>query len=92
MDKIRIGVIGAGHLGSLHAKVYSSIEKKGGISLIGVCDVRKEAAKKTAKKYNTAYFTDYHDMLDKIDAVSIVVPTILHYSIAKIFLRPASTF
>jgi predicted dehydrogenase len=87
MEKIRIGVIGTGHLGALHAKVYSSIEKKSGISFVGVCDVKKEVAKKTAKKYNTAYFTDYHDMMDKVDAVSIVVPTILHYSIAKNFLE-----
>jgi predicted dehydrogenase len=83
MEKIRVGVIGTGHLGSRHAKVYSSIAKKSGIEFVGVCDVKKDIAKQTAKKYNTAYFTDYHDMMDKVDAISIVVPTNHHYQIAK---------
>ena len=87
MDKIRVGVIGTGHLGSRHAKVYSSIEKKAGIEFVGVCDIKKDAAKSTAKKYNTAYFTDYNDMLDKVDAVSIVVPTNQHYQIGKDLLE-----
>jgi predicted dehydrogenase len=86
MEKLRIGVIGTGHLGSLHAKVYSSLEKKAEISLVGVCDIKKDAAKKIAKKYSTDYFTDYHDLLDNVDAVSIVVPTSLHYPIGKDFL------
>ncbi|MGD2278523.1 MAG: Gfo/Idh/MocA family oxidoreductase [Candidatus Omnitrophota bacterium] len=87
MEKLRIGVIGTGHLGSLHAKVYSLIAKKGGISLVGVCDVRKDLAKQVAKKYSTKHYTDYHDMLDEVDAVSIVVPTSLHYTIGKDFLN-----
>ncbi|MFQ5952343.1 MAG: Gfo/Idh/MocA family oxidoreductase [Candidatus Omnitrophota bacterium] len=87
MEKLRVGVVGTGHLGSLHARVYSSLEKKAGISLTGICDIRKDVAKKIARKYNTKYFTDYHDMLDKVDAVSIVVPTSLHHSIGKDFLN-----
>ncbi len=87
MDKLRVAVVGAGHLGSLHAKVYSAIKKKCGISLIGVCDINKKAAKEIARKYNTDYFVDYHDLLDKTDAVSIVVPTIHHHKVAKDFLK-----
>lgn len=86
MDKLRIAVIGTGHLGSLHAKIYSLIEKRSGISLVGVCDIDKKAAKEVAKRYNTAYYEDYNDLLDKVDAVSIVVPTSLHYMVAKVFL------
>ncbi len=87
MDTLRIGVIGAGHLGSRHAKVYSTIEKSAGISLVGVCDTKKDVAKEIAKKYNTDYFANYHDLLDKVDAVSIVVPTSLHHMVAKDFLN-----
>ena len=69
MDNLRIGVIGTGHLGSLHAKVYSLLEKNWDISLAGVCDTRKSVVEEIAKKYNTAPFTNYHDLLGKIDAV-----------------------
>jgi len=87
MGKLRIAVIGAGHLGSLHAKVYSLLERRSRISFVGVCDVKKDVAKEVAKRYNTDYFTNYHDLLDKVDAVSIVVPTSLHYDVAKDFLK-----
>lgn len=90
MDKkIRIAVIGAGHLGSLHAKIYSTIstKKKYNISLVGICDVSPEIAQEVAKRYNTEAFTDHRSLLDKVDAVSIVVPTVLHYEVAKDFLK-----
>lgn len=84
--QLRIAVIGAGHLGSLHTKIYSIIKKRCGVSLFGVCDIRKKIAKEIAKKYHTRYFTDYHDLIGKVDAVSIVVPTISHHLVAKDFL------
>ncbi|MFH1394776.1 MAG: Gfo/Idh/MocA family oxidoreductase [Candidatus Omnitrophota bacterium] len=46
----------------------------------------KNVAKEVARKYSTDYFTDYHELLDKVDAVSIVVPTSAHYTVAKDFL------
>ena len=89
MDVINVAVIGTGHLGSFHAKVYSALEKKGLVKLVTVCDVNKRAAKETAKKFNTSYCLDYHALLDKdkIQAVSIVVPTFLHHTVAKDFLK-----
>ncbi|MFH1846539.1 MAG: Gfo/Idh/MocA family oxidoreductase [Candidatus Omnitrophota bacterium] len=87
MNNLRVGVIGTGHLGSFHTKTYAALAKKCKIDLVGVCDTRKKAAKETAKKYNTLYFTNYHDLIGKIDAVSIVVPTSLHYEVAKDFLK-----
>lgn len=86
MEKLRIAVVGTGHLGSLHAKIYSALKKKHNISLTGVCDLSKKTAKEIAKRYDTDYFTDYRDLFDRVDAVSIVVPTNLHYAIAKDFL------
>ena len=84
MDKLYIAVIGTGHLGSRHAKVYSALKK---VNLVGVCDINEEKGKKTAKKYHTAYYADYHDLFDKVQAVSIVVPTFMHHKIAKDFLN-----
>ena len=87
METLRVGVVGAGHLGSRHAKVYSSIERTSGISLAGVCDVNEELAREVALKYNTPLFSDYNDLIGKVDAVSIVVPTSLHHRVARDLLR-----
>jgi len=87
LEKLRIGVVGAGHLGSFHTKVYAALKHKLAIDLVGVADIVKSSAKEVARKYNTNYFTNYHDLMDKVDAVSIVVPTSLHYMVAKDFLK-----
>ena len=86
MGKLRVAVIGTGHLGSLHAKIYHMIEKRSNFSLVGVCDTDKKTAQEIAHKYNTAHYFDHRDLLDKVDAVSIVVPTCAHYDVAKDFL------
>ena len=87
MDKLRIAVVGVGHLGAFHAKIYAALKKRSGISLVGVCDVKKEIAKEVAKRYNTDHSSDYRDLIGKVDAVSIVVPTIFHHMVAKDFLK-----
>ncbi len=84
MDKVRIGVIGVGHLGSIHAKVYSHLDN---VKLVGICDCNLERALEIGKKLRAASYSDYEDLFDKVDAVSIVVPTSLHYNIAKDFLN-----
>lgn len=87
MSKLRFAVIGTGHLGSFHARVYSTIKDKTGIDFVGVCDINEKVAREAARKYNTRHFTDYHALIDKVDAVSIVVPTFLHHKIARDFLK-----
>jgi len=84
MRKIRLAVIGNGYLGSKHTKTYTQLKDR--IDLIGVCDCKKEKAINTAKQYKTTAFFNYHDLLDKVEAASICVPTNLHYKIAKDFL------
>lgn len=84
MDKVRVGVIGAGRLGSFHTKVYSRLDN---VKLVGVCDCNLERAIEIGKKYKTASYSDYEDLFDKVDAASIAVPTSLHYNIAKDFLN-----
>ncbi len=83
MEKIRAGVVGTGHLGSCHVKVYSQMK---GVKLSGVCDCNFERVKEVGKKYKTTYYADYEELFGKVDAVSIAVPTSLHYNIAKGFL------
>ncbi|MBN1353873.1 MAG: Gfo/Idh/MocA family oxidoreductase [Candidatus Omnitrophica bacterium] len=84
MNKVNVGVVGVGYLGSLHARVYSQIKNA---NLVCVCDIDKKCAKKIAKKYRVWYFPDYRTLFDKVDAVSIVVPTSLHYFMAREFLK-----
>jgi predicted dehydrogenase len=86
MAKIRVGVVGTGHLGTFHSKVYSTIKQKTGIDFVGVCDIDEKAGKEVARRYGTRYFSNYKDLIDKVDAVSIVVPTVVHHKVAKDFI------
>jgi len=84
MKKVKVAVVGVGHLGSLHARIYSQLKS---VNLIAVCDKDKERAKEIAKLNNTKPIFDHRDILDKIEAVSIAVPTNKHYKIAKDFIQ-----
>lgn len=84
MNKIKVGIVGVGHLGAIHAKVCSNLHS---VELVGVCDCNLERALEIGKKYHTRSYADYEDLFDKVEAASIVVPTSLHYNIAKDFLN-----
>ena len=77
---IRAGVIGVGYLGRFHAQKYAALEN---VELVGVADTNKEQGEKVAEECSCEYFHDYNDLLKKVDAVSIVVPTSLHHSVGK---------
>lgn len=80
MSNIRVGVIGVGHLGFHHARVYSTLE---GAKLIGVVDSNADRATKAACEFDTAMFTDTAELLaEGVDAVSVVVPTSAHRDVA----------
>lgn len=85
MSKIRTAVIGIGHLGSRHLKVYSELTDQA--ILAGICDLNRERTLKLADHYHVPYTEDYRTLLGKIDAVNICVPTELHYETAKFFLE-----
>lgn len=77
MNKLNVAVIGIGAMGKSHARVYSDMDD---VELVAVCDVDRETAKSVSKKYKINYYGNYKEMLKKerIDAVSICVPTKLH--------------
>jgi predicted dehydrogenase len=79
MEKIKAGVIGVGHLGRHHARVYSQIPEA---QLVGIHDTDSEKAQRIAKEFDTRYFENLSDLVERIDAVSLVVPTTFHYSLA----------
>jgi len=79
-EKLRVGVIGVGHLGGFHAQKYAAIPA---VDLVGVADTDNDRANEIAKLHNTQPYTDYHKLLQDVDAVSLAVPTEKHYEIAK---------
>lgn len=87
MSKLRTAVIGVGSLGQHHARNYDEITLKGRTEFIGVCDSNETQAITIAEKYLSKPFTDWRDLLDKVDAVSIVTPTETHSEIACAFLE-----
>ena len=80
---IKIGVVGLGAMGQHHARVFSQL----GCELVGVADVNLEKAREVGGMYKTRYYSDYAELVSKVDAVSIVVPTTLHWRIAKEFIE-----
>lgn len=84
MRKIQVGVVGVGHLGNIHAKVYQKIKT---CCLSAICDINKERLDEASRQLGVRGFTDYRQLFDKVEAVSIAVSTQLHYKIASDFLK-----
>lgn len=84
MKKVRAAVVGVGYLGKFHAEKYARMDN---IELVGVVDIRKAQAEKIAGIVGTKPFFDYRDLFGRVDAVSIAVPTPLHFEIGKAFLE-----
>lgn len=83
-DKIRTAVIGAGKMGSIHAKVYSQLPDS---ELVAVVDVDARRAQNLAEKHDCLACTDCRDVIDKVDAITVATPTVTHLQLAKPFLR-----
>lgn len=77
---IRVGVIGCGFFGGLHAQKYSEAEA---VDLVGVFDVRAESAQAVAERTSTQVFDNPDTLIDLVDAVSITAPAAYHYDLAK---------
>jgi predicted dehydrogenase len=84
MTKIRTAVVGAGKMGNIHAKVYSTMPQA---QFIGVCDVDKDKSKEIADRYSCQGFTDPKQLIGRVDAVTISVPTIFHLEMAELFIK-----
>jgi len=84
-NKLNVAIIGIGHLGSRHLKVYHELSQE--VNLIGVCDVKESRTKKLADHYNVKLFSSHKELIGKVDAVNICTPTTCHFDIAKDFLE-----
>ncbi len=84
MDRIRTAVVGAGKMGAIHAKVYSQLPQS---EFVGVVDIDGAKAERLACQYGCSAYTKCSDVLGKVDAVTLSVPTISHLELAKIFIE-----
>lgn len=81
---IRIGVLGAGHLGKIHIKLLKEITA---FQLVGFYDPDEATALKVTESLGVPYFTDMQQLIDAVDAVDIVTPTLSHYDCARKALK-----
>ena len=79
-EKIKIGVVGVGHLGHHHAKHYHF---RDGTNLVGVYDTDSSRGEEIAKQYNTKFYNNLSDLMQICDGISVVTPTESHYNVAK---------
>lgn len=84
MQELRTAVVGVGYLGRFHAQKYAALP---GSRLVAVVDAREEARAAVAAELGVEALADHHELLGKVDAVSVVTHTPAHYDIAADFLR-----
>ncbi|MCC6838210.1 MAG: Gfo/Idh/MocA family oxidoreductase, partial [Bacteroidia bacterium] len=77
---IKIGVLGAGHLGKIHIRLLKEIDK---FQLVGFYDANQEAAKVVELELGVKSYASIDELLNEVDAVDIVTPTITHYDCAS---------
>ena len=79
-DKLRVGVIGVGHLGEYHVQKYKALPM---VELVGVVDTSHNRLNEIAKRYDVRPYDHHDDILGNVDAVSLAVPTEAHFDVAK---------
>jgi predicted dehydrogenase len=84
MSDLRVAVIGVGHLGKHHARILAQVP---GARLVAVVDAQPERAATAAEGTGARALTDYRELFDEVDAVTVAAPTELHHEIALPFLE-----
>jgi predicted dehydrogenase len=83
-DRLRVAVIGVGHLGRHHARILAAMDD---VDLVAVVDIVAERAAEIAASAGTRALGDSRELLDQVDAVTVAVPTELHHEISMPFLE-----
>jgi predicted dehydrogenase len=84
MSKLKIGVVGVGHIGREHARICSRLPQA---EFIGVFDLDPKTAARIAQQHDVKAFTKLEDIAAEVDAVSIATPTSTHHAIGSFFLN-----
>ncbi len=83
-DRLRVGVVGAGYLGSFHAEKYAAMD---GVDLVAIVDIDDRHARTVANRFGAGAYARPEEIHSLVDAVSIVVPTSQHHAVAGGFIR-----
>jgi len=84
---VKVAVVGVGHLGQHHARIYTELP---GVDLVAVADVAEARRREVGGRLRVPAVADYRELLRQVDAVSVAVPTLLHHQIARDFLLAGS--
>jgi len=79
-ERIKVGVIGVGHLGEYHVQKYQALPTA---DLVGIVDTDAARAQEISKRYEVPVFPHHDDLLRRVDAVSLAVPTEQHFEVAE---------
>src|SRR5690606_31353884 len=77
---LKVGVLGAGHLGKIHLRLLKQSEK---FNLVGFYDADDTNGKKVEAEFGYKFFNSIESLIDAVDVVDIVTPTLSHYECAK---------
>src|SRR5262249_43370471 len=80
----KVAVVGVGHFGTEHARVYSACA---GVELVGLGDVDAQSGRRCADRFGVDYVSSHRELIGRVDAVSIAVPTNLHHQLACEFME-----
>lgn len=86
---IKVGLVGAGHLGKIHLKLLNQSEQ---YELIGFYDADAENGKKIEAEFGYKYFDNFEELLSNIEMLDIVTPTVYHYDYAKKAIKNGKNF
>ena len=84
MEKVKVGIIGVGYLGTQHARILSYLEEA---DLRGVADIDFNKSMRIGNRHGVKYYDNFEDMLDEIDAGIVATPTSEHFSITQKLLK-----
>lgn len=84
---LRVAVVGVGHMGKHHVRVYKKLQEMGLCRLVGVADVKREHAEVVARENGLSAFGSSAELVGEAEAVSIAVPTVYHESVAEPLLK-----
>jgi predicted dehydrogenase len=79
MNQVKVGVIGLGRMGQQHCRVYSGMRRA---LLVGVCDINPEVGRQVARRFDVPFFSNPDELIDSVEAISLVTPTPYHYALA----------
>ena len=83
-EPLKTAVIGVGHLGREHARVYAALPEA---ALVAVCDTDEAVGREIAARHGARFARDFRDLLGEVEAVSVATPTLSHHEVAAACLR-----